>query len=588
MSLGGTSPEYVLKLQIDDSDVLKTIQKINKAFGGAVRGGSGGSYSTAASSDIAKQISKVQAGIQKTQQRIYRDEAMRGFKAMEQASKSALEKGSWKQNLSGNIKKDLGGLLSGKLSSWLKIIPILGVLMGIQKGIEILRKASPLLDSILSIFETSFMLMIRPFGDLIALALKPLAILMLKFAIRFYKVAHEFFKDPIKALHGVWVNILNWGDFFKAGEAYAETPKGGAGAVAESLPISDSIAVIVENFDEGKQYSVNIKDTLAITTDYFRESQNEASKTKDSATNINLLYQDFMQDTKEKTGIMSKSTIDASNSLSNIKQYWESGRLTTEQTEKLISNVATAWSKNSVSAEETSLITTQIVDIYKGIQNKSNSVSSYANEVELSFGKAKDSSQAASIAIGTIAGTIILTGEKILSALQTAVSKVGSFAPVTIPGIYNYGIEAFGAQTAEASVGGGALNTVEKLAAAVKSSSSKTSSSSIQSAYNAFKSSASKSTGTKSIFSSWGKYANGGWINEPVIGMGLRTGMGYSIGEAGREMVVPEGKMGNMGGITVNVTVNASGISNSFDMEQAVKQAVLKAMQEVGIRTSGL
>jgi hypothetical protein len=39
-------------------------------------------------------------------------------------------------------------------------------------------------------------------------------------------------------------------------------------------------------------------------------------------------------------------------------------------------------------------------------------------------------------------------------------------------------------------------------------------------------------------------YGKGGWINEPVAGIGLRTGQSYGFGEHGREYVSPEGKMG--------------------------------------------
>jgi hypothetical protein len=40
------------------------------------------------------------------------------------------------------------------------------------------------------------------------------------------------------------------------------------------------------------------------------------------------------------------------------------------------------------------------------------------------------------------------------------------------------------------------------------------------------------------------KYAKGGWINEPVVGVGQRSGKGYMFGEAGRELVTPEGQVG--------------------------------------------
>ena len=51
-------------------------------------------------------------------------------------------------------------------------------------------------------------------------------------------------------------------------------------------------------------------------------------------------------------------------------------------------------------------------------------------------------------------------------------------------------------------------------------------------------------------------YAKGGWINEPVMGVGMRSGTGYTFGESGPEYVSAHGSGG------INVTVNASGLVN--------------------------
>ena len=46
--------------------------------------------------------------------------------------------------------------------------------------------------------------------------------------------------------------------------------------------------------------------------------------------------------------------------------------------------------------------------------------------------------------------------------------------------------------------------------------------------------------------------ASGGWINEPVKGIGMNTGQTYSIGERGAEFVSPNGG-GSGGGVTINI-----------------------------------
>ena len=63
-------------------------------------------------------------------------------------------------------------------------------------------------------------------------------------------------------------------------------------------------------------------------------------------------------------------------------------------------------------------------------------------------------------------------------------------------------------------------------------------------------------------------HAEGGWIKEPVIGRGLRSGGDtYAIGEGGEdELVIPRSKLGSAGSsysVNVPVTINGSqGIDN--------------------------
>jgi hypothetical protein len=66
-------------------------------------------------------------------------------------------------------------------------------------------------------------------------------------------------------------------------------------------------------------------------------------------------------------------------------------------------------------------------------------------------------------------------------------------------------------------------------------------------------------------------YANGGWITEPVAGVGLRSGHGYSFGEGGRsEYVSPSGQhSGAAGGITIHVqSAHEADIARDIAREQ--------------------
>jgi len=65
------------------------------------------------------------------------------------------------------------------------------IFAGIKKGIEKLVQASPRLQATMSIFSKSLMLILRPMGDVISMLIRPLALLLLKFAVPFYKKSLE-------------------------------------------------------------------------------------------------------------------------------------------------------------------------------------------------------------------------------------------------------------------------------------------------------------------------------------------------------------------------------------------------------------
>jgi hypothetical protein len=70
-----------------------------------------------------------------------------------------------------------------------------------------------------------------------------------------------------------------------------------------------------------------------------------------------------------------------------------------------------------------------------------------------------------------------------------------------------------------------------------------------------------------------GMYADGGWIREPVVGMGLKSGRGYMIGEGGEdELVVPRSQIGSGGGQSLQASfsfnvnaIDAQGVKQFFE-----------------------
>jgi hypothetical protein len=81
------------------------------------------------------------------------------------------------------------------------------------------------------------------------------------------------------------------------------------------------------------------------------------------------------------------------------------------------------------------------------------------------------------------------------------------------------------------------------------------------------------------LYQGWGvsPYANGGWITEPIAGVGLRSGRGYTLGEKEAELVIPRSRMGESaggaGGMTVNVHLHGDYYGQS-SFEDAVVGAI--------------
>jgi phage-related minor tail protein len=80
--------------------------------------------------------------------------------------------------------------------------------------------------------------------------------------------------------------------------------------------------------------------------------------------------------------------------------------------------------------------------------------------------------------------------------------------------------------------------------------------------------------------------AEGGIINEPVSGLGLRTGTRYLIGEAGPEAVIPLNGMGGSG-VTVNIqnpTIIAQPNRSPDSTLEDVAWATTEALRRRGLR----
>jgi len=89
----------------------------------------------------------------------------------------------------------------------------------------------------------------------------------------------------------------------------------------------------------------------------------------------------------------------------------------------------------------------------------------------------------------------------------------------------------------------------------------------------------------KTIFNaaSISNFQHGGIINEPIFGLGQRTGKAYQMGEAGPEMITPLTGKSSVGGDSYNATFNVFTSDIKF-VETYLKPQVLRWMQETKSR----
>lgn len=71
------------------------------------------------------------------------------------------------------------------------------------------------------------------------------------------------------------------------------------------------------------------------------------------------------------------------------------------------------------------------------------------------------------------------------------------------------------------------------------------------------------------------RFAAGGWIREPVVGLGLRTGMGYALAENGPEYVSPRGHGGG------NIYITVQGDTDPYAAARRIQQELRKYKRQV-------
>ena len=93
----------------------------------------------------------------------------------------------------------------------------------------------------------------------------------------------------------------------------------------------------------------------------------------------------------------------------------------------------------------------------------------------------------------------------------------------------------------------------------------------------------------RSIGDSFGggvKLQHGGWITEPIVGTGLKTGTTYTLGEKEPEYVTPKSKMGGPGGqgggsLSINVPVAVDGGGETSGLEFRLRTEIEETVKTI-------
>jgi len=202
-------PEYTIKLDIDSTELGRKLKaSLKQALTQAI-GGSQGSMglimgSGSMKSPILRNLIKEQTGLLEVQQ-------IKLIRAIEKADERQ------KQGFLGKFGPGLVKLAGFSIG-----------MAGLMQFRKMLIDSSPMLQAMLKIMNTSFMLVLRPFGDFLGFFLMPMVMGMLQFAIPFYRMMSKEYPAFIEAGQKFWS-----GDLSGSWEAIANALErlGGAGTV---------------------------------------------------------------------------------------------------------------------------------------------------------------------------------------------------------------------------------------------------------------------------------------------------------------------------------------------------------------------
>lgn len=201
-------------------------------------------------------------------------------------------------------------------------VGVTGILILVKKITSAIVQASPNLQAILDLMNNAFMLVIRPFGDFLAMVLRPIMIALLtKFILPWYQINGSKFIEAGQRGGEVLENVLfpeeeiDWGKQFMDW-AFGGFSKGVVDWFNDPNNLLPS-AMADDGTDIAKKVGnqLNILDqALVDVKDFIRrfgETTEEEQKARDNSTTVGRIRQQEAKQTKNQRKGLDQSTIDA-------------------------------------------------------------------------------------------------------------------------------------------------------------------------------------------------------------------------------------------------------------------------------------
>lgn len=542
-------PEYTIKLDVDSTELGRKLSAtVKQAFTQAIGGSQGSMGIIMGSGSMKSPILRELVKSNKDLLDLTKVKILKQLEKMDERQKQ------------GFLGKYGPGLV--------KIAGFSIGMAGLMQFRKMLIDSSPMLQAMMRIMNTSFNLILRPFGDFLGFFLMPFVMGMLQFAIPWYK---EF--------------STKYGAFYTAGQKFFE------GNVTESWDLianafTESLANILGVKQPGNNPITGAPPPLlAPLMDYLGQQINnwfqENFFNKESTQTNNLLPTAMACPTKQLNLTDSIGILDVVETEVKTAQEKEREIAIIEQLKLDQTNLALEHVEGAVCAFEN---IDEIIQMVKDgpitqMQRETLDMLRYIRNMKITGRNMSDTMVGTAQAFRAAQSTIYallnrLAGQTKLSssnpsvAAQAAQGALG-LQPTPISGDYNNARATLtGAYFYNKKFGAGAY---QKTAPHLFGGSGSSVGADVLNEWRNFSNAQIQGLRDQGVI----KFARGGILREPVFGVGA-SGQTYQFGEKGPETITPEGT----GGGTTVLTFNVYGMGDVHEFESKVKPMVMRWLKE--------